>query len=463
MSKRKVLIPLDGSEFSRQIVRVVQNFFDARDVSLVLFRVAQPPNVPLEIPSARDMIVGSYPMSGSYEAYNAAMERSYALVEQEMETLRTEIADELRPDAEHLREQGYSVRVEVQFGDAAQRIVQYVNDEAIGLVAMATHGRSGVSRLVLGSVAERVLRGSLAPVLLLRPQDVVPQQSVGRKLAGVLGSGNNLRLAVATDGSSFGHRAVRTAVNLQSVIGGHLGVLVTSSGRDGAAKAHEIMKETLELVSGVQPSAECTPLVGYADEVLLNYLNEHPCNILVVGAFADRGAGGAHSVGPTAHRLVQEAPISVLLVKGHRPALRKMLVCAGVEDEAVVSVAAQLAQAVGASLHLLHVAPPSATPYLPESGRNTVNVDAALAQGTRLSSVLHDWETTLKAHGFDRSAIMVQPGSAPEVILQRTREDDYDLVVIGSDSSPGHFPGSVANTVVRFADQSVLLVRARER
>ena len=68
MSKRKVLVPLDGSEFSRQIVRVVQDYFDARDVNIVLFRVVQPPSVPLEIPSARDMIVGGYPMSGSYEA-----------------------------------------------------------------------------------------------------------------------------------------------------------------------------------------------------------------------------------------------------------------------------------------------------------------------------------------------------------------------------------------------------------
>jgi nucleotide-binding universal stress UspA family protein len=463
MSKRKVLVPLDGSEFSRQIVRVVQDYFDARDVNIVLFRVVQPPSVPLEIPSARDMIVGGYPMSGSYEAYSAAMERSYAVIEQEMETLRSEIADELRPEAERLREHGYIVKIEVQFGEPAQRIIQYTNDEQIGLVAMATHGRSGVSRLVLGSVAERVLRASSAPVLLLRPQDITPQQSVAHQLASALGNSGSLRLAVATDGSTFGQRAVRTAVHLQSVIGGALTVLVTASGREGAAKAQEIMKETAELVADVHPPVERTPLVGYADEILLNYLQEHPSNLLVVGAFSDRGAGGAHSVGPTAHRLVQEAPISVLLVKGHRPALRKMLVCAGVEDEAVVNVAAQLAKASGASLHLLHVVPPSAAPYLPESGSNSVNVEAALAQGTRLSSVLHEWEAMLKAQGFDRSAIKVQPGSAPEVILQRTREDDYDLVIIGSDSSPGHFPGSIANTVVRFADQSVLLVRVRER
>jgi nucleotide-binding universal stress UspA family protein len=463
MSKRKVLIPLDGSRFSQQIVRVVQDYFDARDVSIVLFRVAQPPSVPLEIPSARDMIAGGYPMSGSYEAYSAAMERSYAVLEQEMETLRSEIADQLRPEAERLREQGYVVKIEVQFGEPAQRIVQYVNDEQIGLVAMATHGRSGVSRLVLGSVAERVLRGSSAPVLLLRPQDSAPQPSLAHQLAGALGNSSTLRLAVATDGSTFGQRAVRTAAHLQSVTGGSLAVLVTASGREGAAKAQEIMRETAELVADVNPPTERVPLVGYADEVLLNYLQDHPFNLLVVGAFADRGAGGVHSVGPTAHRLVQEAPISVLLVKGNRPAMRKMLVCAAVEDEAVVNVAAQLAKASGASLDVLHVVPPSAAPYLPDSGSNTVNVDAALAQGSRLSSMLHEWEAMLRAQGFDRSAIKVQPGSAPEVILQRTRDDDYDLVIIGSDSSPGHFPGSIANTVVRFADQSVLLVRVRER
>ncbi len=440
---------------------MIQDFFDPRDATLTLFRVSVPPNVPLEIPSARDMLVGSYPLSGSYEAYTAAMERSYSLVEQEMETLRSELIDELRGEADRLRELGFGVKVEVQFGDPAQRIIQYVNDEGVGLVAMATHGRSGLSRLVLGSVAERVLRGASVPVLLLRPQEGAVERSVSAKLATTLGRTPNLRIAVATDGTVFGQRAVATASELFTALGGHLSVLVTASGREGVAKAQEIMHETVDVVANLRPQPEVLPLVGYADEVLLNYLEAHTCNLLVIGAFADRGTGGAHSIGPTAHRLVQEAPVSVLLVKGHRPALRNILVCAGVEDDAVVAVAAQLAQVMGAKLQLLHVAPPSAAPYLPESGSDTVNVAAVLSQGTRLSTMLHEWVNTLEAHGFDRSAIIVQPGSAPEVILQRTRGDDYDLVVVGSESSPGHFPGSIANTVVRFADQSVLLVRAK--
>ena len=462
MSKRKVLIPLDGSDFSRQILHVVQDFFDPRDVSLILMRVTVPPSVPLEIPSARDMLVGSYPMSGSYEAYSTAMERSYAMVEQETETLRTELINETRLDADRLRELGYTVKVEVQFGDPAQRIIQYVGDEGVSLVAMATHGRAGLSRLVLGSVAERVLRGAAAPVLLLRPEEGAVSRSAGNQLAAVLGRSPDLRMAVATDGSVFGQRAVTLAGELRNLLGGHLSLLVTTSGREGTARAQQIMQETLELVASLKPQPEIMPLVGYPDEVLLNYLQDHTANLLILGAFADRGASGAHAVGPTAHRLVQEAPVSVLLIKGHRHMFHKILVCAGVEDAAVVHAAAQFAQALGARLNLLHTVPPSAAPYLAESGSNLINVEAALGQGTRLSTVLHEWESTLKAHGFDRSAIIVQAGSAPEVILQHTREDDYDLVIVGSESSPGHFPGSIANTVVRYADQSVLLIRARE-
>jgi nucleotide-binding universal stress UspA family protein len=463
MAKRKVLIPLDGSEFSRQIVRVVQEFFDPREVSLVLLRVASAPSVPIDAPSARDMFGGAYAVGASYESYTAAMERTYTLAEQESTTLRAQLLDEMRGDADRLSHMGYAVKLEVVFGEPAQRIIQYVSEEQIGLVAMATHGRSGLSRLLLGSIAERVLRSVAAPVLLLRPQESALERSGGSHLAAAFGPFSSLKMLAASDGSVYGARAVSAAAELNRVLGGTMNVLVTTSGREGSARAQEIMRQTVELVAAIEPKPEITPLVGYPDEVVLNYLRENARSLLVIGAFADRSAGGVHSIGPTAHRLVQEAPVSVLLVKGNRPVYKRVLVCASVEDASVVSVAAQMAEAMGAELNLLHVVPPSAAPYLPDSGANTVDVDAVLQQGTRLSTVLREWEAKLNAHGFDRSAIIVQAGSAPELILQHTREGAYDLIVVGSESSPGHFPGSVANTVVRFADHSVLLVRTQAR
>ncbi len=462
MSKRKVLIPLDGSEFSRRILQVVQDFFDPKDVSLSLFRVAPPPSVPADYGSARDVMVGGYPMSGSYEAYSAAMERGYSLLEQELENQRVELTEELRVDAERLRDLGYTVKIEIQFGDPAQRIIQVVHEQQIGLVAMATHGRSGFSRLVLGSVAERVLRGAAAPVLLLRPEGAAGLGTAASQLASALGHVSILRMAVATDGSTFGQRAVSLACELRQQLSADLTVLVTTSGRDGSAKAQEIMQETSALLCDDGAPPPTVPLVGFADEVLLNWLESNPLDLLVIGAFADRGSGGAQSVGPTAHRLVQDAPVSVLLNKGHRKTFQRILVCASVEDDLVVTVGAQLAEVMSAHLNLLHVVPPSAAPYLADAG-GPIDVEAVFAQGTRLSNVLHDWEAKLGAHGYDRTSMILLAGSAPEVILQQTRDGEYDLIIVGSESSPGHFPGSIANTVVRFADQSVMVVRVRQR
>jgi universal stress protein A len=53
--------------------------------------------------------------------------------------------------------------------DPVQTIARYILDHDIDLVVTATHGRSGLSHLILGSVSEQLLRGSLCPVLVIRP------------------------------------------------------------------------------------------------------------------------------------------------------------------------------------------------------------------------------------------------------------------------------------------------------
>ncbi len=167
MKKRKVLIPLDGSTFSRQIVDVVRTFFEPNDVHLILLRAAYPPSVTSDV-TASDAFSGGIPLAGSYDAYTKALDAEFSAATRERETYRKALVDEMRRDAELLREVGYVVRIEAHFGDPAQRIIEFVSDEDIDMVAMTTHGRTGLGRIVLGSVAERVLRGVTVPVLLLR-------------------------------------------------------------------------------------------------------------------------------------------------------------------------------------------------------------------------------------------------------------------------------------------------------
>ncbi len=458
MKQQKVLIPLDGSEFSRQIVAVVRNFFDPQDVSLVLFRAAIGSSAPESL--SQEMFVGSMPLAGSYEAYNRAMEASVAAVEQERAGYRVELLDELRADADKLRQAGYTVSVEVQFGDPAQRIIDYANDNAISLVAMATHGRTGLGRLVLGSVAERVLRGVNVPVLLMRTTPAADADvSPAEHLAKSLGNGGPLRVTVVTDGSPQGRRAVEMAGDLCTLLGTQLTLLVTAGERESSAHAQKIMEESCSLVSHLQPRPRAVPLVGYVDEQMLSHLEQEDVDLLVVGACHDRGAGSGAAIGPTAQRIIQHAPTSTLMVKGRAGKVARILVCAGVDDEEVVDVGAELARVYGAAMQVLHVVPPSAASYLASEEQPVIPLRDILAQGTRLASVVRNWANRLEDQGFERSAIQVRRGAAAEVILEMASNERYDLLVVGSQSAPGHFLGSVANSVVRFAEQSVLIVR----
>ena len=66
-------------------------------------------------------------------------------------------------------QEGISARGEVVTGKAADAILDYAEKNNVDLIIMSTHGRSGISRWAFGSVADRVVRHSIAPVLLVAP------------------------------------------------------------------------------------------------------------------------------------------------------------------------------------------------------------------------------------------------------------------------------------------------------
>lgn len=465
MTKRTVLIPLDGSAFSRQIVRVVRTFISPDDVRLVLFRAAYSPTVLPDV-NPNDMISGAMPVAGSYDSYSRTVDAEFTAATDQREEYCRQLLDELRPEVERLRIAGYAADAVVQFGEAAQKIIDYANEQRVDLVAMTTHGRTGLGRLVLGSIVERVVRGVVVPVLLMRSEPESEKRvAPNEMLSKALGNGKQLRVAAATDGSTLAQRAVGRTAELAQTLNAQLSLLVVASDRDSAEHSQQVMEEAIQQVAVLKTRPDTVPLVGYADEVLLEYLTRNPVDVLCIGAFHDRGAGSTTAIGPTAQRLVQYAPTSVLMYKGHRSHFRRILACLAVDDAEVVDVAAHLARATGSDLSLLHVIPPSAASYLSpanseETGASgTISLSAVLSQGTRLSSILSSWISQLEEYGIGQDAMLVQQGSVPEAILKTAHEGAYDLIIVGSHSSPGHFLGSVANGVVRYAEQSVLLLR----
>lgn len=155
MGRRRVLIPLNISEISSEILPVVRRLFTVDDVELTLLGVTQRPQSYI----AADTAVAEIPHAGY----------TVSCTEEEWRAYRQKFEVELKHLAQSLREEGYQVTTKVRLGDPVEQIVAAVHQSPYDLLAMATRGRTGLTRLVLGSVAESVLRQVTIPMLLIRP------------------------------------------------------------------------------------------------------------------------------------------------------------------------------------------------------------------------------------------------------------------------------------------------------
>ncbi|OGP91765.1 MAG: hypothetical protein A2Z19_04565 [Deltaproteobacteria bacterium RBG_16_54_18] len=140
---KKILVPLDGSEISEAILPEIEKLASAFGSTICLLYV-----VPLAI------IPGSMEPIANYQTITEALTHEGEEYLRKMET--------------RLKGKGFPVESHVQQGNEAQQILERCEREDIDLIAMSTHGRSGVRRWLLGSVAEKVIRHSTKPILLTR-------------------------------------------------------------------------------------------------------------------------------------------------------------------------------------------------------------------------------------------------------------------------------------------------------
>jgi nucleotide-binding universal stress UspA family protein len=167
--KKSVLIPLDGSPFSRQIMPHIRHVLDPETYRLTLLQVAEPSAGMLGVPPSPFSSNWPLPVHAYATARDVERARHPIYASQQEHNTCAEIETALSAEQALLRDAGYAVSVSVRFGDPAEEIVAYARDTDIDLVAMATHGRTGLRQLIMGSVAEQVLRRLAIPVMLVRP------------------------------------------------------------------------------------------------------------------------------------------------------------------------------------------------------------------------------------------------------------------------------------------------------
>ena len=138
---RRILLPLDGSSLAEQAVPHAVAQAERFQAELILLKVLPPlPERPMSSPGRRQA-----------EDLSAKLAREY-----------------LEGVAAGIRERDIPVQVVTVEGQAHPQIVQFAEENEVHLIVMSTRGQSGLSRWLMGSIADRVVRGATVPVLLIR-------------------------------------------------------------------------------------------------------------------------------------------------------------------------------------------------------------------------------------------------------------------------------------------------------
>ncbi len=244
----KVVVPLDGSELAEGVLPHVVEMIRDRGSQVYLLSVA-----PL----------------GRRVAPTAVVHPASAGTPGERQRVERELVEYLRIVAKRLEPVAAGVQVGVRFGRPADDILDFASEVGADLVAMSTHGRSGLSRWVFGSVADRVLRGAACPVLLVRAE--------GRGAVAAPPQTAYQRILVPLDGSELAEQVIpyvkalirpnHTRISLVSVLTTGLG------------------DRTVTLLTSYPPGIQlATTALRHAEVQLQAYLRS------VAAALRDRGA-----------------------------------------------------------------------------------------------------------------------------------------------------------------------------
>lgn len=229
-----------------------------------------------------------------------------------------------------LRENGIDVNCTIAEGAVGEAILSYADQRAIGLIAMATRGRSGLGRAVFGSVANFVLRESGLPILAIKPQETGSQASGQEPLF--------KKILACLDGSRLAEQVMPYAAEEAIRFQGQLILFQTvpepvafSPGIPGAApvpvetdtmleeskKALKVSREYLEELAtplrqrGIEVEAVTMP--GRPSEAILNYADSNNLNLITIATHGRSGLGRA-VFGSVADYVLRESGLPILVI-----------------------------------------------------------------------------------------------------------------------------------------------------
>jgi nucleotide-binding universal stress UspA family protein len=284
-----ILCPVDFSEFSDRACEYAHSFARQYGAKLFVLHVAEP-FVPIHPSYISPSLIDHF-----YAQQIAAAE------------------EKVRELAERQNWNDVEYEVVLERGAAADAILRFVEANNIDLIAMGTHGRRGLDRLVLGSVTERILRTARPPVLAVHS---LPQESGAREEPVQF-----RKILFCTDFSDNSPRALEYAFLLASKYKARISLLhVIERSHDGkdleAEKAHVLHQLQAVVPQNVQSCAtvETAVRAGKTYQEILEHAAETQTDLIVMGV-RGRNALDLALFGSTTQRVIQLGQWPVLVVR----------------------------------------------------------------------------------------------------------------------------------------------------
>lgn len=304
----RILVPLDGSELSEQVLPVVRSLATSLQAKVDLLRILEP----APAGATRSAKAGERPTAKLRDELQAELEQVAA-------SLRLErLEGSLRKDPRLV------VSCRVLEGEPAESILSEAARQPATLVAMCTHGRSGISRWLLGSVASKVLASATQPLLLVRAREPAAKAPEFRLNA----------IIAPLDGSSLAEQALPHIGALAKALGLKVYLVQATPPVDqysryawaepqtAAEAAEAAERDAREYLAGLvqrlrgerYPGVEERLVRGEPAQAILDLAHQIPGGLVVMTSHGRSGLG-RWLLGSVADRVVRHAEGAVLVIR----------------------------------------------------------------------------------------------------------------------------------------------------
>jgi nucleotide-binding universal stress UspA family protein len=269
----RILVPLDGSPLSEAILLQIRRLLKLTDAEVVLLRSVEVP--PLEA------------------AYETLLARN-----------RKESDEYLTRMEQRLIAEGVRARHLVRAGPPAELILDVAAEERASLVAMATHGRTGLARFIRGSVTEKVLRSSAVPVLAVHSFQGATELPFRR-------------IVVPVDGSETSLQVLPHVAELARPLQAH--VLLLYVIEDPAHSGPTALRAATDRLSGARVDHSSEVVTGDPASEILDACKRMGADLLAMTTHG-RAGPARWVMGSVTEKVLRHSTCPVLVVRAHKPA-----------------------------------------------------------------------------------------------------------------------------------------------